>query len=195
MEVMEIPLIYPSENGNAGGNGGGLVIFNSIEIINCQISNNKAGNGGNGGKTYIDSDNNPSTKPGTGGNAGSGGGIYVYYDNSKSAYTMTMTISSSTLDNNSAGTGGAGGIDDKDGSHSSNGGNGGNGGAVAIISAKIANPANYNLHLYLERAPLPIIKPASAVNLILPVPEELMELVEVYTPMITTTSPLISTVL
>ncbi len=143
---------YPSENGNAGGNGGGLVIFNSIEIINCQISNNKAGNGGNGGKTYIDSDNNPSTKPGTGGNAGSGGGIYVYYDNSKSAYTMTTTISSSTLDNNSAGTGGAGGIDDKDGSHSSNGGNGGNGGAVAIISAKIANPPNYSLHLYLEES-------------------------------------------
>ena len=65
---------------------------------------------------------------------------------------MTMTISSSTLDNNSAGTGGAGGIDDKDGSHSSNGGNGGNGGAVAIISAKIANPPNYSLHLYLEES-------------------------------------------
>lgn len=142
---------YPSENGGTGGNGGGLVIYNQIQVINCQITENNAGDGGSGGKTFIQG-NSPSTKPGNGGNAGSGGGIYVYYDNSKSQNSVIIKISNSILDHNSGGNGGAGGIDDKSYSSLSNGGNGGNGGAISIVSAKISNPPNYSLCLELEES-------------------------------------------
>lgn len=144
-----------SENGNSGGNGGGLVIYQNIEIINCQIIDNQAGNGGIGGNTNVqtigdDSYETPSNAPGIGGNAGSGGGIYYYYQNNN--LVITIKILNCTMNNNSAGNGGNGGIDDYSNSIPSNGGNGGNGGDVAIISSKIANPASYGLHLFIEES-------------------------------------------
>lgn len=126
---------YSAEDGNNGGNGGGLVIFNSLVIKNSQISNNKAGDGGNGGNTYTSSGNNPSTKPGNAGNGGHGGGIFL----SCTSTNLVLNMTGTTMNNNLAGNGGNPGIDN-DGSNTSpsNGGTGGNGGAFELITTNVS---------------------------------------------------------
>lgn len=120
-----------SSDGAVGGNGGGIFTSQSTDIINCYIYGNKAGNGGNGGKIYIE-DHLPSYSTGNGGKGGSGGGIYIYYSNKM----VEVSITNSTIDRNSAGTGGNGGIDDYYGTVSSNGGNGGDGGGISLVSTE-----------------------------------------------------------
>ena len=96
-----------------GGGGGGIYSFPgaSLTIEDSTISDNRAGNGADGGS---------SAGNGTGGgDGGSGGGI-------ESLVGTTLTIEGSTISGNRAGNGGAGG----DGAAGGAGGRGGYGGGI-----------------------------------------------------------------
>ena len=104
-----------------GGSGGGIYSKGSItSIMNTTISNNSAGNGGNG--------NPVSRYPAeNGGNGGKGGGLVLFNDTS---------IKYCQISNNKAGNGGNGGNTDNGSNNDSTkpgkGGNGGNGGGIYV---------------------------------------------------------------
>ena len=119
-------------NGGNGGNGGAVANTGTLNITNCQISNNKAGNAGKGGDDYYYNKWKSTYDGGEGGLGGSGGAIYN---------TGTLTITGSSIIQNTAGNGGNGGkgsavdIKSSEGDEieiesPGDGGNGGSGGGI-----------------------------------------------------------------
>ncbi len=100
----------PGDGGN-GGSGSGIHIYYenksnnpaiTINISNSTISNNMPGNGGNGGIDTIHS------KSSNGGNGGNGGGIGITSQviSNPAHYNLLLNMWTSTIINNSVGTGG-----------------------------------------------------------------------------------------
>jgi len=98
-------------DGTAGANGGGILNAGSLSLFSCAITNNAAGDGGNGGN---------SNNPAKGGTGGAGGGIFS---------SGPLILSTCVLSGNVSGHGGAGG------SGTDRGGNGGAGGGIFSSAA------------------------------------------------------------
>ncbi len=118
-------------NGGTAGGGGGLFASGPMTITNSTIGpNNQAGDGGDGAAAG----NTPPGPPplgvglaGAGANGGEGGGIFAIP-------TGLMTLTNSTIANNSAGAGG----DTSPGTSTPQpGGNGGNGGGIFVVGGAL----------------------------------------------------------
>ena len=130
--------------GGSGGNGGGVYSHSTtLTITNCRITNNVAGAGASGGIATGGRGGNSSAGTGasggyalagTGGIGGSGGGVYIAHN---LGGTAPLTISTSVIDNNTAGAGGA--------SNAATGGTGGDG-AVGFGGgdAGVVNSTDFN---------------------------------------------------
>jgi hypothetical protein len=118
--------------GGIGGRGGGIYNVGALNRIeNSIITNNSAGNGGNGNTCSMNNS-------GDGASGGDGGGIYS---------SRSLVINSSTISNNKAGNGGDGGNVKVEGNlpslDSGNGGKGGQGGGIFLC---VVNPNQTTLN-------------------------------------------------
>jgi hypothetical protein len=129
--------------GGGGSSGGGIYNQGTLNLSDCNFTNNSAGNGGGGGGGS--QNGNP------GGNGGAGGGIYNANTFQATACTFsgnqagfggdggdggdggglynlgTMMLTNCTLSSNESGSGGVGGYSDY---HGGNGGSGRSGGGI-----------------------------------------------------------------
>jgi hypothetical protein len=111
--------------GADGQNGGGVLLAGgaSLTLVDCAITNNVAGHGGQGS-------NETTTAGDSGGGGGSGGGIYV-------PDTAALSMSRCTVSGNRGGAGGGGGDGTRSGAAGFGGfgGTGGSGGGIFASSA------------------------------------------------------------
>ena len=127
-----VPMGGNGGNGGSGGDGGGIFNSGTLTLTNTTVSGNSTGSGGDGGHgddvpLYGDSNGGDGGKGGTGGD---GGGIFN---------SDTLTLTNSTVSDNSTGLGGTGGYGGhggggfdygRNGGDGADGGNGGDGGGV-----------------------------------------------------------------
>ena len=119
--------------GGDGGGGGGIYNQGTLIVTRSRISHNKAGAGAVGGDGGNSTNNgSPGAGGGPGGDGTTGGGIY---NNGGSA---RLTVTTSTLADNRAGTGGTGGTGGVNTSGLGSSGNGGSGGS-GEVGGGIAN--------------------------------------------------------
>jgi CSLREA domain-containing protein len=134
------PLGGSGASGGVGGGGGGIANEGgTLTLSDSTVSDNSTGTGGHGGDgTKGSNANGQSGNGGSGGNAssgGDGGGIF--------SVNGPITITGSTIADNTTGAGGAGGAgqnaDPVGGGAGGNGGNGGSGGGGAGMFAGTGN--------------------------------------------------------
>lgn len=119
--------------GGDGGGGGGIYNQGTLIVTRSRISHNKAGAGAVGGDGGNSTNNgSPGADGGPGGDGTTGGGIY------NNGATARLTVTSSTLADNRAGTGGTGGTGGVNTSGVGSAGNGGSGGS-GEVGGGIAN--------------------------------------------------------
>lgn len=134
---------YNNANGGNGGRGGGIFTTGPLTLVGSTVRNNTTGRGGNGGDgTSASPAPSPLRQPaavcrncgGLGGNGGFGGGIYV-------TESGTLSLTESTVRDNTAGAGGFGGTAGTGTPASGFGGTGGNGGNGGGVAYALTIPA------------------------------------------------------
>lgn len=116
-----------ADDGEDGGNGGGIYNLGTLTLQNCEVFFNKAGNGGNAGELDADAG-----FAGVGGIGGLGGGIYS--DGEDAAVTLIDSVVTFNL----AGDGGeGGGVATGRTGNAGVGGQGGSGGGIYCIRGNL----------------------------------------------------------
>ncbi|MDF7797882.1 choice-of-anchor Q domain-containing protein [Pontiellaceae bacterium B1224] len=117
-----------ANDGSSAENGGGILNAGHLTLLNCNVTNNSTGNGGNG----FGSSGNGHGGFGIGHYGGNGGGIYNV--------SGSLKLKDSTVSGNSTGNGGDGiGGDGSNGENGGlgDGGNGGLGGGIYNVSGSL----------------------------------------------------------